>query len=200
MAPPSKSILTAPARMEWLVLLSDGKVRFSSVQHPKFANAEPNHPFRSAVFQNLEWNVAFRFKKHSVHVRTAFECKRELGSTGGSTCTSVARHHRRRPHVDSAPYSAIQCLIEPQWPLTPSSCCRVCHAQMFSPTPTHPCHPGFVNAGLCSIRPTSLTRSYHLPLQVAGFNKTRHQFICPQVGTCFLSLVPSDLLQVRLHH
>ena len=62
-------------------IVSDGKVRFSSVQYPKFANAEPNHPFHSAVFQNLERNVAFRFKKRSVHVRTQFECKRELGST-----------------------------------------------------------------------------------------------------------------------
>ena len=35
----------------------------------------------------------------------------------------------------------------------------------------------------------------HLPLQVAGF-KTSHQFIRSQVGTCFLSLVLSDLLQV----
>ena len=32
----------------------------------------------------------------------------------------------------------------------------------------------------------------NLPLQVAGF-KTRHQFIRSQVGTCFLSLVLSDL-------
>ena len=35
----------------------------------------------------------------------------------------------------------------------------------------------------------------HLPLQVAGFNKTRHQFIRSEVGTCFLSLVLSDRLQ-----
>ena len=140
--------------------LSDGKVRFSSVQHPKFANAEPNHPFHSAVFQNLERNMAFRFKKHSVHIRMQFERKRELGSTGGSACTSVAPR-RRRPHVDSAPYSAIQCFIEPQWPPTPSSCCRVRHARMFGPTPTHPCRPGFVNAGLCSAtcKIVSLARS-----------------------------------------
>ena len=50
------------------VLASDGKVRFSSVQYPKFANPKPNRLFRSAVFRNLERNVAFRFKKHSVQV------------------------------------------------------------------------------------------------------------------------------------
>ena len=68
---------------------SDGKVWFSLVQYPKFVNNEPNHLFHSAVFWNLEQNVAFRFKKHSVHVRTVFKCKRKLGSTGRSMCTSV---------------------------------------------------------------------------------------------------------------
>ena len=62
-------------------IVSDGKVRFSLGQYPKFANAELNHLFRLAVFQNLEQNVAFRFKKRSVHVRMQFERKRELGST-----------------------------------------------------------------------------------------------------------------------
>ena len=76
------------------ILRSDRKVRFSSVQYPKFSNAKPNHPFCSAVFRNLEWNVAFRFKKRLVHVRTQFERKRELGSTGRSACTSVAWRRR----------------------------------------------------------------------------------------------------------
>ena len=73
---------------------SDGKVWFSLVQYPKFANAKPNHPFPLAVFWNLERNVAFRFKKRSVHVRTQFEHKRELGSTGRSACTSVVWRQR----------------------------------------------------------------------------------------------------------
>ena len=63
---------------EWLGLqdvTSDGKVQFSLVLYPKFANAKWNHPFHSADFLNLEQNVAFGFKKHLVHIQTAFEHK-----------------------------------------------------------------------------------------------------------------------------
>ena len=43
------------------------KARFSLVLHPKFANAEWNHWFSSAVFLNLELNVRFSSKAFGSH-------------------------------------------------------------------------------------------------------------------------------------
>jgi hypothetical protein len=43
--------------------ISDGKVRFSSVQRLFFPNPEPDHRFSSGIFPNLELNHRFRFER-----------------------------------------------------------------------------------------------------------------------------------------